>query len=148
MPSLGSPDYAYIALADSIYGGMFGSRLIRNIREDKGYTYSPGSNASTRRFSGMLITREDVRNEVTGASFKETVAELNRMGSVPPSDFELANAKRNFIGVVAISLQSHGALANQLSREWVQDQPPTLLDDQIAKIQAATAQDIAKVGTK
>ncbi len=40
-PTQRDPDYAATEVANAIYGGMFGSRLIKNIREDKGYTYSP-----------------------------------------------------------------------------------------------------------
>jgi predicted Zn-dependent peptidase len=46
-PNLRAPDYPYLRLANTVYGGSFGSRLIENIREDKGYTYSPFSRVST-----------------------------------------------------------------------------------------------------
>ena len=41
-PTRKDPDYAAARVAVALYGGMFGSRLVSNIREDKGYTYSPG----------------------------------------------------------------------------------------------------------
>src|SRR5205807_3236930 len=58
-PGRNDTEYAAARVADAIYGGMFGSRLVSNIREDKGYTYSPGSNITPRRETGVLATRAD-----------------------------------------------------------------------------------------
>ena len=44
-PNRSAPDYAAARIGNALYGGMFGSRLVNNIREDKGYTYSPGARA-------------------------------------------------------------------------------------------------------
>jgi zinc protease len=55
--------------------------LISNIREDKGYTYSPFSAVQPYRQAGILYTRADVRNEVTGPSFNEISYELNRVAT-------------------------------------------------------------------
>ena len=49
-----NPDEPYLNLANTVYGGSFGSRLIRNIREDKGYTYSPYSYITSLRWSGAI----------------------------------------------------------------------------------------------
>ena len=49
----GSPDYAATVVANAMFGGMFGSRLTKNIREDKGYTYTPYSYVSPRRTVGV-----------------------------------------------------------------------------------------------
>jgi len=49
-----SPDWLRLTLANSIYGGAFNSRLVMNIREQKGYTYSPRSGASGKFHSPAL----------------------------------------------------------------------------------------------
>ena len=54
-----------------IFGGSFYSRLTRNIREDKGYTYSPFSVADLRRRAGTFWTSASVRNAVTGPTILE-----------------------------------------------------------------------------
>jgi zinc protease len=56
-------DYFAIRTANAIFGGSFYSRLTRNIREAKGYTYSPGSNSSTQAISGYFAVNASVRNE-------------------------------------------------------------------------------------
>ena len=55
-PNRADPDFAAARVANAIYGGTFGSRLISNIREDKGYTYSPGSRLSLLREVGLFST--------------------------------------------------------------------------------------------
>src|SRR5690349_9218304 len=59
-------DYFAIRTANTIYGGSFYSRLTRNIREAKGYTYSPFSSANTQAKTGSFQAGAFVRNEVTG----------------------------------------------------------------------------------
>src|SRR5439155_26152683 len=98
-PLRGSPDFAAAQVATAIYGGMFGSRLILNIREDKGYTYSPGAFLQYYREAGLFETRADVRNPVTGASLNEIDYELNRMATTSPSEDEMAHAERYLVGV-------------------------------------------------
>src|SRR6185503_4043875 len=59
-------DYFAIRTANTIYGGSFYSRLTRNIREAKGYTYSPFSSSNTQAKTGSFLAGAFVRNEVTG----------------------------------------------------------------------------------
>src|SRR5215469_9984294 len=64
-PLRSDPDYEAAEVAVAIYGGTFSSRLVTNIREDKGDTYSPGSNLDTLRQAGVFRTQAAVRNAVT-----------------------------------------------------------------------------------
>ena len=47
-------DYAYLRIVNTILGGYFGSRLMSNIREDKGYTYGIGSNITTLKNASFI----------------------------------------------------------------------------------------------
>ncbi|MBV9226063.1 MAG: insulinase family protein [Acidobacteriaceae bacterium] len=147
-PSPVAPDYYAVQVANAIYGGMFGSRLIDNIREDKGYTYSPGANVSSYRETGVLVTRADVRNVVTGASFNEIGYELNRMASTAPTDAELEHAKRYMVGTLALSLQSRGAVARSLARLWTNSLPAEELWKQGEKLEHVSIPDVESAGHK
>ncbi len=70
-PLRSAPDFEAATVANAIYGGTFGSRLVSNIREDKGYTYTPFASFQTYRAAGTLITGADVRNDVTGPTLNE-----------------------------------------------------------------------------
>jgi zinc protease len=147
-PTRADSDYQAARLANAIYGGMFGSRLVANIREDKGYTYSPGSRLAPFEKVGVLRTRADVRNEVTGASFNEISYELNRMASTEPEAVELESAKRYLIGTIAIQLQSQAAVARSLAGLWVDHLPPEELERQGQAIEKVSAKEIEGVGKK
>ncbi len=147
-PTRQAPDYPQARVANAIYGGMFGSRLIRNIREEKGYTYSPFSMLQTRRFAGLFRTQADVRNAVTGPAFKEIEYELNRMATSEPATDEVQRAQRFLVGNKAISLQSRGALARELATLWVNGLPPAEVGLESERIQQVTPQQVQQVGAK
>ena len=84
----GDPRWFELSLANTIYGGAFNSRIVRNIREEKGYTYSPSSILTGFADAGFYRFAADVRNEVTGATLTEVFKEIDKLradGSVGPS---------------------------------------------------------------
>ncbi len=147
-PTRQAPDYAQARVANAIYGGMFGSRLIRNIREDKGYTYSPFAFLQTLRLAGLAQTHAAVRNEVTGASYNEIQYELNRMATTEPATDEVQRAQRYLVGNRAISLQSRAAVAGQLGTLWVDGLPPEELGLESERVQKVTPEQVEQVARK
>jgi zinc protease len=123
-PLRGDPDYEAADVANAIYGGTFSSRLVANIREDKGYTYSPFSRLNAYQVAGTLVTGADVRNEVTAPSLNEIQYELNRLATTTPTEEELSKAKRYLVGNDAIQLQARTSLSAQLAGIWVDGLPP------------------------
>ena len=84
----GDPRWFELSLANTIYGGAFNSRIVRNIREEKGYTYSPSSILTGFADAGFYRFAADVRNEVTGATLTEVFKEIDKLraeGSGGPS---------------------------------------------------------------
>jgi predicted Zn-dependent peptidase len=147
-PLRGDPDYEATELANAVYGGTFSSRLISNIREDKGYTYSPGSNVQALRQAGIVRTQADVRNAVTGASLNEINYELNRMVTTTPTEEELSRAKRFLLGIEAIQLQSRDAVAGELASLWLSGLPADGIATYGRKINSATAQEVDAAAQK
>jgi predicted Zn-dependent peptidase len=142
------PDYAAAQVANAMYGGMFGSRLVNNIREDKGYTYSPGSRLLSRTEAGILATRADVRNAVTGASFNEIAYELNRMATTAPEPVEVQHAETYLLGSRAIQLQRHAGVARSLANLWLSSLPPEELGALSQKIAKVSPEDVQAAGAK
>lgn len=142
------PDYVPLEVANALYGGMFGSRLIKNIREDKGYTYSPYALVSSRNATGVLATRADVRNPVTGASLNEISYELNRMATTQPTEDELTRAQRYLVGLQALRLQSEAGVARQLATLWRLGMPSSTLGDESARIPKVTLGEVQEAGSK
>ena len=73
------PRWPVLNVANQIYGGAFDSRLVRNIREEKGYTYSPQSVFQAMGQAGLYRAVADVRNDVTGATLKEIYSEIDKL---------------------------------------------------------------------
>jgi len=147
-PTRADPDYASTQVANAIYGGMFGSRLVLNIREDKGYTYSPGAGLTSRHQAAVLSTRAAVRNEVTGATLNEIDYELNRMATTEPEADEIVQAQRYLTGTRALALQSQSAVASQLAELWIFGLPAEELGKETARIQKVTAKDVEQAGAR
>jgi zinc protease len=147
-PTESSPEYAAARVANAIYGGMFGSRLVNNIREDKGYTYSSGSFLQGYRDAGLLETFAPVRNAVTGAALNEIVYELNRMATTEPTTEELSHAQHYLVGTTSLSLQSQDGLAGRLSRNWILGLPPDAISKSVEAIEQVTPGQVAAAGRK
>lgn len=147
-PLRNADDYEAARVANAIFGGTFGSRLTRNIREDKGYTYSPFATLQTYKAAGLQITRADVRNAVTGPSLNEMFYELNRMVTTSPTEEELNTAKRFLVGIEAIQLQSRASVAGELARLWVNGLTPDAIGTYGKKVTATTAADVDTAAKK
>jgi zinc protease len=140
-PLRGDADYEATEVANAIYGGIFSSRLTLNIREDKGYTYSPFAIVQTLKSAGLVRTQADVRNAVTGASFNEITYEMNRLATTDPTDEELGKSKRFLLGIEAIQLQSSQAVAGELAGLWGDGLTPDEIGNYGKKIASVSTAD-------
>jgi predicted Zn-dependent peptidase len=95
-----------------------------------------------------LRTQADVRNAVTGASVNEIMYELNRMATTSPTDEEMSRAKRSLLGIEAIFLQSRGAVADELSDQWVKGLGPDAIASYTQKITSTTVADVDAAAKK
>jgi zinc protease len=136
------PDWLPVALANSIFGGAFHSRLVANIREQKGYTYSPRSTAQGMRRLGYFSISAAVRNEVLAATLTEIFYELDRIRALPVGAEELADAQAYMSGVFSLGLATQGGLAGQLAGVYLNDLPEDTLETYRGKIRGLTAEDV------
>lgn len=110
-----NPDYLPMIVANALLGGSFGSRVTANIRENKGYTYSPYSFLSVRYRDGYWVQVADVTTTVTGPAIKEIFNEVRRLGSEPPTQAELDGIKNYLSGVFVLQNSSRQGLIGQLA---------------------------------
>ena len=141
-PRRGDPDYEATQVANAIYGGSFSSRLTSNIREDKGYTYSPYSYVSSFQYAAEVITHADVRNEVTGPSLNEIEYELNRLATTSPTEEELSKAKHYLVGREALRMQERASLAKRLATLWVAGLEPDQIGIYGRKVESTIVADV------
>ena len=100
------PDFPALQVVSTILGGYFGSRLMSNIREDKGYTYGIGSALTSLKHSGTFFISTEVGTEVTQATLTEIEKEINILKTEPISDDELALVRNYILGSLLGSLEN------------------------------------------
>ncbi len=88
VPGPGTPDAIPLGVTNALLGGSFNSRITANIREQKGYTYSPYSEISRHYHTAYWAQHADVTTPFTGPSLKEIFAEIERLQKEPPSALE------------------------------------------------------------
>jgi zinc protease len=136
------PDWVKLGLTNSLYGGAFNSRLVMNIREDKGYTYSPRSGVSPLRQHGYFSVSAAVRNDVVAASLTEIFYEMDKLRSLAVPDAELADAQNYLSGVFSMGLATQDGLLSQLSTLALNELPDDYLETYRAEVRALTPVDL------
>jgi zinc protease len=136
------PDWYRTALANSIYGGAFHSRLVINIREQKGYTYSPRSSVHALRQQGYFTVHAAVRNDVAAATLTEIFYEMDRMRALPVTPEELDSARNYLAGVFSLGVATQDGLLGQLSMVYLDLLPADYLETYRERIRALTAEDV------
>jgi predicted Zn-dependent peptidase len=143
-----SPDWRRSVLANAIYGGAFNSRLVANIREQKGYTYSPRSALHALRHHGYFSVHAAVRNDVVAATLTEMFYELDRLRSLPVSEGELADAINYLSGVFSLGIATQDGLLAQLSTVYLNSLPEDYLETFREKIRALQASDVLEAARR
>lgn len=100
------PDFPALQFVNTLFGGFFGSRLMRNIREDKGYTYSIGSAAVSLQHTGFFTIASEVGVDVTQATMDEIEKEFKILSSELATEEEIALVRNYMQGVLLGSLES------------------------------------------
>ncbi len=133
------PRWFELNLANTIYGGAFNSRIVRNIREEKGYTYSPQSSLTGFSDAGFYRFAADVRNEVTGPTLTEVYKEIDKMRAEGSDGAELQGAKSYLRGIFPIQTASQNGLSATLNNVYVYGLPKDYPETFRAKVAAVTA---------
>jgi len=136
------PRWYELSLTNTIYGGAFNSRIIRNIREEKGYTYSPSSILTGFADAGFYRFAADVRNEVTGATLTEVFKEIDTLRAEGSAGPELVGAKSYMRGIFPIQTATQNGLAATLNNVYVFGLPKDYPETFSAKIAAVMPEQV------
>lgn len=141
------PKYFELSVANTIYGGAFNSRIIRNIREEKGYTYSPFSQFQAFGDAGFYRFAADVRNEVTGPTLTEVFKEIEKLRAEGSRGDELIGAKSYMRGVFAIQTATQNGLASVLNNVYVFGLPKDYPETYRSRIAAINPEQVKEGAT-
>ena len=138
-------DYVPLVVTNSLLGGSFGSRITSNIREQKGYTYSPNSSVSSRYRDAYWVEVADVTTKDTGPSLKEIFYEIDRLQKEPPPEAELQGIKNFLAGVFVIQNSSRQGLTGQLAFLNLHRLPETYLTNYVQNVINVSPGDVQRI---
>lgn len=125
-------------VTNALLGGAFSSRITRNIREDKGYTYSPGSSVAFNPEEALWTFDADVTTEATGAALTEVFKEVRRMQAEPAPAEESKGIRTYLAGLFAIQNSTSPALVNTLATRDMLGLPADWTDRYVPAVMAVT----------
>ncbi|MFY1634038.1 M16 family metallopeptidase [Solwaraspora sp. WMMB335] len=142
------PDHAALQLANMVFGGYFSSRWVENIREDKGYSYSPYSLVEHSVAGSALLLAADVATEVTAPALLETLHELGRLAVLPPGADELEQARQYALGTLQLGMATQAGLAGVATTYAGFGLPLEFLAEHSARLAAVTRDEVAAAATR
>jgi predicted Zn-dependent peptidase len=142
------PDWDALFLMNVLLGGSFSSRITSNIREAKGYTYSPNGQLSNRYHDAYWAETADVTTNVTGPAVKEILGEVDRLQAEPPSDKELKGFQNYRAGVFILQNSSRGGIIGQLEFVDLHGLPADYLNGYVKRLYAVTPAQVQQMAKK
>ncbi|HTR01965.1 MAG TPA: pitrilysin family protein [Thermoanaerobaculia bacterium] len=141
-------DWDRLFLMNVLLGGSFSSRITSNIREQKGYTYSPTAQLSNRYRDAYWVELADVTTNVTGPAIHEILGEIDRLQAEPPSDKELKGFQNYRSGVFILQNSSRAGITGQLEFVDLHHLPADYLNGYVARVYAVTPQQVQEMAKK
>lgn len=142
------PDYFGFMILNTILGDFFGSRLMKNIREDKGYTYGIGSYLSEIKDSGYFVIGTEVGKEVKEATLTEIRKEIEQLQQELVSEEELNLVRNYLLGQTLKSADGPYALMELYLSVENQDLDLDFFNDFIHKIKSIQAEELRELAQK
>lgn len=138
------PDYVDVLLLNHILGGYFGSRLMKNIREDKGLSYGIYSSIHALRNDSYVAIGADVNKENLDLTFDEIRKEFTRLRQEKIQEDELDTARNHFIGSLQAELSTPFAHADKIKNILLYQLPVSYYQTMIHRLDTIRAEDLMK----
>ncbi|HKK39202.1 MAG TPA: pitrilysin family protein [Cryomorphaceae bacterium] len=141
-------DYPAFYIANTILGGYFGSRLMQNIREEKGYTYGIGSSINQLKDLAYVVISTQVGTEHTSPTLKEILHEVNQLRMEAVTTEEMDLVKNYTAGSLLRNFDGTFNRASLLKTMLIHELPESYYPEFLKKIYTVSAEDILKVAQK
>jgi predicted Zn-dependent peptidase len=143
--SPGHPDYIPLEVTNSLLGGAFTSRITNNIREQKGYTYSPFSQVVPRYRTAAWQESADVTTKFTADSVREIQMEINRLRKEPPDAKELKGIQNFMDGIFVLRNSSNQGIIGQLGFVDLHGLTDDYLKTYVQRVNAVSREDVQRI---
>jgi zinc protease len=141
-------DFVPLNVLNTILGGFFGSRLMKNIREEKGLSYGISSSLGMLKNAGYMVIGTDVKKELRQQALDEIYKEIRRLSTEAVGEEELNLVKSYMKGAFIGSLNTPFALADKYRNIYTYDLPEDYYDHQIKRIDSVTADKLLELAAK
>jgi predicted Zn-dependent peptidase len=142
------PDFPALQVMNTVLGGYFGSRLMANIREDKGYTYGIGSGSSSLNKGGAFFIATEVGADVCKAAVNEIEKEINILKTVLVPESELSLVRNYMLGSLLGSLENIFSHADKFKNIYFFGMDYDYYDRYTQVIKSITAVDVMQMAKK
>ena len=140
-----SMDYFPARVMNHVLGGTFSSRLVQNIREEKGYTYAIGSAFSYPADIGYFRVSADVRNDVVALALEEVFAEIERIQTETLTDEELNDARDGIVGEWVFGLETYQDFVETVASYKIRGVELDRLNRWLGHIKDVTKEDVLQL---
>jgi zinc protease len=138
-------DYVPLIVTNSLLGGSFGSRITSNIRENKGYTYSPFSTIQNRKGSAVWLEQADITSEHTVDALMEIEKEVKRLQVEPPTKEELSGIQNYEAGIFVLQNSTPSGIINQLNFLDLYGLDDSYLNNYVKNIYKVTPETVTQI---
>ncbi|WP_276498824.1 M16 family metallopeptidase [Pontibacter litorisediminis] len=141
-PNLNHPDYQKLLVLNEVLGGYFGSRLMRNIREDKGYTYGIYSVISPKEQDSVFYIGTDVNYAVTENTIEEVLKEVRLLQKEEIPAEELETVRNYMLGKFLNDISTIFDQCDRYKRVVLHELSPEHYNNYITTIRTVTAPEL------
>jgi len=141
-------DFAGLQILNCVLGGYFGSRLMNNIREDKGYTYGIGSGIVSLQNAGYLFIATEVGADVCSAALQEIYKEIELLKNELVEQDELELVRNYMLGSMLGSLENVFSHADKFKNIYFSGLGYDYYENYINKVKVITAEEIKHLANK
>ena len=141
-------DYPDLLLFTHILGGYFGSRLMKNIREEKGLTYGIYASINPFKHDSFFVIGADVNKENKELALQEIAKEIKTMRTQAVDAEELEIAKNHFLGSLQSEVANPFSVTDKIKNIHVNELPSDYYPKLFKRIDSLSAEDLMKVGEK
>ena len=142
------PDFHGMYVLNTIFGGYFGSRLMENIREKKGYTYNIFSSMDTMMFDGYFYVGTEVSNDLTQKTVAEIYHEMEVLQNDLVSEKELLMVRNYLLGSLLTMLDGPLNIINVVKETVSEGMPENHFESLVKTIQRISPQELRDLAQK
>ncbi len=148
VPDVAAPEFRTFGQMQTLLGGYFSSRITANLREDKGYTYSPRSGVSSNFRTAYWSQSADITTEHTGDAINEIFKEIGLMQNDLPTKAEVERTQNYQTGTFVLSHATPRGLLARISQMSLHGLPANYLDSYLTHLNSIKASDYQEMAKK